>query len=177
MAALSLLIVRQYFKTVREVFKDVAPMKLYMGCRFAGAPEYVVRIAAEYVDVMSYNDYTFTRAAFSLPKGIDLPVIYGEFHFGALDRGLFHTGQVATFSQENRARAYRDFVRSCLGNPCIIGTNWHQFSDQPCTGRFDGEDFQVGLTDCCDTPYPETIEAVREIGYNMYETRYNGNEK
>ena len=177
MAALSLLIVRQYFKTVREVFKDVAPMKLYMGCRFAGAPEYVVRIAAEYVDVMSYNDYTYTRAAFSLPKGIDLPVIYGEFHFGALDRGLFHTGQVATFSQENRARAYRDFVRSCLGNPCIIGTNWHQFSDQPCTGRFDGEDFQVGLTDCCDTPYPETIEAVREIGYNMYETRYNGNEK
>ena len=176
MAELSLLIVRQYFRTVRDVFKEVAPMKLYMGCRFAGAPEYVVRIAAEYVDVMSYNDYTFTRAAFALPSGIDLPVIYGEFHFGALDRGLFHTGQVATFNQKNRARAYKDFVLSCLNNPRIIGTNWHQFSDQPCTGRFDGEDFQVGLTDCCDSPYPETIEAVREIGYNMYYTRYYGKE-
>lgn len=172
LSQLSLLIVRQYFKTVREVFKQVAPNKLYMGCRFAGAPEFVVRIAAEYVDVMSYNNYTYTRETFSLPKGIDLPVMYGEFHFGALDRGLFHTGQVATFNQKNRARAYGDFVRSCLKNPCIIGTNWHQFSDQPCTGRFDGEDFQVGLTDCCDTPYPETIAALREVGYNMYEIRY-----
>ena len=146
------------------------------GCRFAGAPEFVVRIAAEYVDVMSYNNYTYTRENFSLPEGIDLPVMYGEFHFGALDRGLFHTGQVATFSQKNRARAYGDFVRSCLKNPCIIGTNWHQFSDQPCTGRFDGEDFQVGLTDCCDTPYPETVAALREIGYNMYEIRYGKSE-
>lgn len=170
---LSLLIVREYFKTVREVFKQVAPDKLYMGCRFAGAPEFVVRIAAEYVDVMSYNNYTYTRETFSLPEGIDLPVMYGEFHFGALDRGLFHTGQVATFSQKNRARAYGDFVRSCLKNPCIIGTNWHQFSDQSCTGRFDGEDFQVGLTDCCDTPYPETIAALREIGYNMYQIRFS----
>lgn len=176
LAELSLLIVRQYFKTVRDVFKQVAPNKLYMGCRFAGAPEFVVRIAADYVDVMSYNNYTYTRETFSLPKGIDLPVMYGEFHFGALDRGLFHTGQVATFSQKNRARAYKDFVRSCLKNPCIIGTNWHQFSDQPCTGRFDGEDFQVGLTDCCDTPYPETIEALREIGYNMYTIRYGQSE-
>lgn len=169
---LTLLIVRKYFKTVRDVFKEIAPNKLYMGCRFAGAPEFVVRIAADYVDVMSYNNYTYTRETFSLPEGIDLPVMYGEFHFGALDRGLFHTGQVATFNQQNRARAYRDFVRSCLKNPCIIGTNWHQFSDQPCTGRFDGEDFQVGLTDCCDTPYWETIEALREIGYNMYHVRY-----
>ena len=23
----------------------------------------------------------------------------------------------------------------------------------------------MGLTDCCDTPYPETIAALREVGY------------
>ena len=41
-------------------------------------------------------------------------------------------------------------------------------SDQATTGRFDGENFQVGLTDVCDTPYPETVRALRDIGYRMY---------
>lgn len=39
------------------------------------------------------------------------------------------------------------------------------------TGRFDGENFQVGLTDVCDNPYSETISKVREIGYKMYDVR------
>ena len=39
------------------------------------------------------------------------------------------------------------------------------------TGRFDGEYFQVGLTDVCDTPYAETIAALREVGYGLYATR------
>ena len=169
---LTLLIVRQYFRVVRDVFKQVAPDKLYMGCRFSSSPEFVVRIAADYVDVMSYNNYTFDRSDFRLPEGIDLPVVLGEFHFGAMDRGMFHPGQVTTNDQEGKGAAYEYYVRSCLENPCIIGTNWHQFSDQPCTGRFDGENFQVGLTDCCDTPYPETIKHVRNIGYNMYHIRY-----
>ena len=163
---------RQYFRVVRDVFKQVAPDKLYMGCRFSSSPEFVVRIAADYVDVMSYNNYTFDRSDFRLPEGIDLPVVLGEFHFGAMDRGMFHPGQVTTNDQEGKGAAYEYYVRSCLENPCIIGTNWHQFSDQPCTGRFDGENFQVGLTDCCDTPYPETIKHVRNIGYNMYHIRY-----
>ena len=52
--------------------------------------------------------------------------------------------------------------------PC---RHWHQFSDQAATGRFDGENFQVGFTDICDKPYYETIEKIREIGYDMYEIR------
>lgn len=41
------------------------------------------------------------------------------------------------------------------------------------TGRFDGENFQVGMTDVCDNPYPETIAKIREIGYDMYNVREN----
>lgn len=170
---LTLLIVDKYFSVVRDVFKQVAPNKLYMGCRFSSSPEFVVRIAAKYVDVMSYNNYTFDRADFKLPEGIDLPVVLGEFHFGAMDRGMFHPGQVTTNNQEGKGAAYEYYLLSCLKNPCLIGTNWHQFSDQPCTGRFDGENFQVGFTDCCDTPYPETVKHVRNIGYNMYHIRFD----
>jgi len=43
--------------------------------------------------------------------------------------------------------------------------------DQATTGRGDGENDQIGLLDSCDTPYPETIQAVRKIGKIMYEQR------
>ncbi|MBQ8363178.1 MAG: hypothetical protein IJX36_04530, partial [Thermoguttaceae bacterium] len=39
------------------------------------------------------------------------------------------------------------------------------------TGRFDGENYQIGLVDICDVPYAETIEAVRRVGYAMYDIR------
>jgi hypothetical protein len=43
---------------------------------------------------------------------------------------------------------------------------------EPATGRFDGENFQFGLLDLCDTPYRETINAVREMGSSMYAIRW-----
>ena len=30
-----------------------------------------------------------------------------------------------------------------------------------------------GFVDVCDTPYVETIEKIREIGYQMYDVRWN----
>jgi len=165
------IITEAYFKNVRDEFKKVAPDKLYMGCRFAGSNETALRIGAKYCDVISYNIYRRSLASFSLPEGIDKPVMIGEFHFGALDRGLFHPSLVETANQEERGKAYGVYVESALHHPNIIGTHWHQFSDQATTGRFDGEDFQVGFTDVCDTPYRETIENIRNVGYNMYKIR------
>ena len=63
----------------------------------------------------------------------------GEFHFGAWDRGLFGSGLINKGSQEGRAAALKKYVESALGNPQVVGVHWHQFSDQPVTGRFDGE--------------------------------------
>ena len=155
----------------REIFKEIAPEKLYLGCRFARSNPDVLRIAAEYCDVLSYNIYKHDLSTFSLPEGIDKPVIIGEFHFGAKDRGPFHPGLINAYSQEQRGEAYERYVKSALENAYIIGTHWHQFSDQATTGRFDGENFQVGMTDICDRPYYETIRHVRNIGYRMYAVR------
>jgi hypothetical protein len=167
----NIVLIEAYFSNVRDEFKKFAPDKLYLGCRFAGSNEMVLGIAAKYCDVISYNVYRTSLANFTLPAGIDKPVMIGEFHFGALDRGLFHPSLIETANQTERGKAYYKYVKSALENPCIIGTHWHQFSDQATTGRFDGENFQVGLTDVCDTPYYETIEKVREIGYEMYLVR------
>ncbi|MDR2117667.1 MAG: hypothetical protein LBP87_14920, partial [Planctomycetaceae bacterium] len=75
--------------------------------------------------------------------------------------------------QKERGEAYYNYVESALKHPNFIGVHWHQHADQATTGRFDGENFQNGLLDVCDTPYMETIENVRKIGYKMYEIRLN----
>ena len=169
--AFTKVITEEYFKGIREEFKAVAPDVLYLGCRFAGSTEASLRIGAKYCDVISYNIYKPTLNSLKLPKGVDKPVMIGEFHFGALDRGLLAASQIEVANQEERGKAYAAYVTSALRHPNVIGAHWHQYGDQPATGRFDGEDFQNGLLDICDTPYWETIAGAREVGYRMYEIR------
>ena len=172
-------IVRSYFSTIRDVIKEAAPEKLYLGCRFdfhfypegQKELEWVLRIAAEYCDVVSFNRYRFSANTLRLPDGIDKPVIIGEWHMGALDRGMFHTGLRSVATQAERGDAYRNYVLGGLENPYLVGTHWFQYKDQATTGRGDGENYQIGFVDICDTPYAETIAACREVGYNLYEYR------
>jgi len=160
-----------YFKTIREELKKVAPNQLYMGCRFAWVNDRAVRAAAKFCDIVSYNRYTYSVEQHRLPDDIDKPIIIGEFHFGALDRGMFHTGLKKTANQQDRADKYKSYVQGALRNPFIVGTHWFQYKDQPTTGRGDGENYQIGFVDICDTPYTETVQACREVGYDLYEYR------
>ena len=91
---------------------------------------------------------------------------------GGLALAAAAAGQGAVDSQAPRAQALKDFMAAALGNPLIVGAHWHQFSDQATTGRFDGEYFQVGFTDVCDTPYVETVKALREVGESLYTARW-----
>jgi len=137
---------------------------LYLGCRFAGsARPWVIGACAKYCDVVSYNIYALEIGKWRLPQNLDAPVMIGEFHFGAHDRGLFCSGLCNMGSQQGRAAQLKKYVESALGNPQVVGVHWHQFSDQPTAGRFDGECMQVGWTDCCDRPYRETVETLRLI--------------
>jgi hypothetical protein len=165
-------IAETYFSTIRRELKRAAPEQLYLGCRFAWVNDRAARAATKFCDVVSYNRYTYSVQDTKLPDGIDMPVIIGEFHFGALDRGLFHTGLRRTESQKDRAEKYAAYVRGALRNPYLIGTHWFQYLDQPTTGRGDGENYQIGFVDICDKPYPEIVQAAREIGSSMYEYRF-----
>ena len=171
-------IVEEYFRRTREAVKAFDPDLLYLGCRFAGmsSPPWVIGKCAKYCDAVSFNIYCDSLDGWTLPNGIDVPVVIGEFHFGAHDRGLFGSGLMNAGSQKGRAAAIAKYIDSALRNPLVVGVHWHQFSDQPAAGRFDGEHFQVGLTDVCDRPYAETIAALRAVAYPMYETRIGGTE-
>lgn len=165
------LIAKTYFSIIHDELQSLAPHQLYLGCRFAWVNDLAVRAASDYCDVISYNRYVHSVEDLTLPGDIDKPVIIGEFHFGALDRGMFHTGLVPCADQADRAEKYRAYVLGALRNPAIVGTHWFQFRDQATTGRGDGENYQIGLVDICDTPYPETLEAVRQAGYQLYAYR------
>ena len=166
------ILTEEYFKKTRDTLKAFDAGLLYLGCRFCGAPRPVVEACAKYCDVVSYNIYTRSLADWRLPSALDRPVMLGEFHFGATDRGPFGRSLIGCKDQAARAQALKDFMVAVLGNPLIVGAHWHQFSDQATTGRFDGEYFQVGFTDVCDTPYAETVKALREVGESLYATRW-----
>lgn len=161
-----------YFATVRQVIREVAPHQLYLGCRFAWVNDRAAAAAAKHCDVVSHNIYRRSVADFVVAGGADVPWLVGEFHFGALDRGMFHTGLVPVPHQAARAKAYRDYVEGALRHPQCVGTHWFQWQDEPTTGRvYDEENYQIGLLDVADTPYAETVEAVRQVGYGMYALR------
>lgn len=168
--AFTAVIVEEYFRQTREAVKAFDPALLYLGCRFAmSARPWVIAACAKYCDVVSYNIYADGVGDWRLPQNLDAPVLIGEFHFGAHDRGLFCSGLRNKGSQAGRAAALKAYVESALANPQIVGAHWHQFSDQATSGRFDGECMQVGWTDVCDRPYEETVEALRSI--DIYATR------
>lgn len=165
-------IVVTYFSTVRDELKAVAPNIMYLGCRLAWAnSDTVIRTAAKYTDVISMNKYQYNVTNVGLPEGVDSPIIIGEFHFGALDRGALHLGIKEAFSQAHRGELYTTYVESALLNPYIVGTHWFQYGEQPPTGRGDGENYNVGIVDLADKPFPELVKHVKEIGYRMYQFR------
>jgi hypothetical protein len=162
----------QYFKVCRDSIKAAAPHQLYLGCRFSNVNMMADSAASKYCDVVSYNRYHYSIGTYQTLSNADVPLLIGEFHFGAYDRGAFFRGLRATASQGERARAYMRYIQGALRHPRFVGCHWFQFNDQQTTGRvFDEENGQVGFTDICDTPYPEMIAAARVLGENMYTYR------
>jgi len=181
MTAFDQVLIDRYYAVCKVAMKAAAPDKLYMGSRFNLYRIYypqdttlnsALRIAAKYCDVVSINYYRYGSEDLVLPAGADKPIIIGEFHFGAPDRGLPHSGLRNAHSQVQRAKLYEGYVQESLQNAQIVGTHWFQYGDQPYTGRFDGENYQIGFVDITDNPYPEIVQSLRQIGYNMYQIRF-----
>ena len=162
----------QYFHTVSRVLHEELPNHLYLGCRIAWGSDVIYRASARFCDVVSVNIYNRRPVKDLPPDAEDKPMIIGEFHFGALDRGMFHAGIVATRDQNERAQCYRDFVNACLDHQRYVGTHWFQWKDQALTGRSDGENYQIGFLNVADVPYPELVQAARDVAGTMYKRRY-----
>jgi hypothetical protein len=171
---------RHYFDTVKRSLRRHAPNQLYLGCRLSSAPPPVVRACADVADVVSFNLYqpSIRGEEWVGENDIGKPVIIGEFHFGALDRGMFHTGLVATRDQKERAESYIRYVRSVADCPSFVGCHWFQYVDEPITGRFfDGENYNIGFVTVVDSPYPELVAAAKKVHAELYERRWHKSQR
>lgn len=93
------------------------------------------------------------------------PIIVGEFHFGVPGRGLA-AGLVQVCDQTERGIAYRSYVEQAAAFPAFIGASWFQWTDQPSTGRMDGENYNIGLVDVTDRTYLPSSFASTETFYS-----------
>ncbi len=151
-----------YFRTVRTALKRHDPNHLYLGTRLAAYPPEVMAACARWCDVISVNVYDRTPEAEAAAwRGLDRPVLIGEFHFGSTDRGSFWPGMMAVDNEAGRGPAFAAYVAAAVADPAIVGVHWYQYADEPLTGRpYDGENGHIGLVAVTDVPYAGFVEAV-----------------
>ena len=154
---------QHYIETVNAAVRRHDTNHLNLGIRFGGDPAEGVIKAARGFDVFSENIYSYAPSRERLDRLYALvgrPILIGEFHIGAPERGLA-SGLVQAKNQEERGAAYRYYVEQCAAHPALIGTHWFQWLDQPATGRNDGENYNIGFIDVTDRPYEELVAAAK----------------
>jgi hypothetical protein len=160
----------RYIQVTSDAVRKYDPNHLSLGMRSGGRPTDAEIRAARAFDVYSVNIYDYEVKADRVRRIAELtgkPILIGEFHFGTPGRGLA-ASLVQVRDQAERGVAYRYYVENAFAMPEMIGTHWFQWADQPSTGRFDGENYNIGLVDVTDRPYPELIEALKATHRRLY---------
>lgn len=167
-------LIREYIRVPAEACRKIDPNHLNLGLRWSKADNADMMVGWEYFDVFSINCYSFDPTQdmdFACKAGVDLPILLGEFHCGALDRGLTATGLKGVENQHERAVMWRHFVEKVAAHRCGVGAHWFQYNDQFCLGRYDGENYQIGMVDICMQPHPELMEAVLQSASVLYQVK------
>lgn len=169
-----LVFANQYYQVVTQALRRWDTNHLYLGNRFQFWTPELVRLAANYCDVISFNCFEddLLRADWESIRKVRRPILIGEFGFGARDRGLFGDPLNETENQANRAAAYERFVRLALQDERVVGVHVFKFYDEPASGRvWGGSNANFGFCDVTDTPYAELTAAARTIHAQAYQLR------
>jgi len=162
-------IAEKYFSVCNRAIRLADPNHLNLGCRFAGyAYKEIIEACASHVDVVSFNSYG------SLPPEQKLneihsitgrPVMLTEFSFKAMDSGLPNTKGAArpVPTQKHRADGFQRYVEALADIPAVVGYHWFEYTDEPASGRFDGENSNYGLVDINDKPWRILVERMTVV--------------
>lgn len=163
--------VTRYFEICRQAMNLHFPNHLYLGARFHNFHRILTEVASLYCDVISVNIYRYRVDNFSIRMKEDRPFLITEFHFGVKDRGIWARGLTGATDLTNQQDLYKIYVGEALQHPNFVGAHWFQWSDQPTTGRFDGENFGIGVVSIVDRPNESLIEAIRFMSERVFEKR------
>ena len=161
----------RYLDVIVKAVRKHDPNHLNLGMRFAGgrAPDEMIK-ASRVFDVYSLNSYDVAPPRAVLERSYQLsgrPLLIGEFHFGTPGRGL-SAGLRQTANDAERGVAYRYYVEQAASMPALIGAHWFEWVDEPVTGRFDGENYNIGLVDVTDVPYRGLLEGLIQTHKVLY---------
>ena len=172
LADFSEIMVERFFKTLTDACREVDAVHMNLGVRYHKVPPAWALKGMSYFDVFSMNCYRQRiqhDEIKEIEKLLNMPVMIGEFHFGALDVGLPATGIGHVPDQEGRGKAYRIYVEDAAADPNCVGTHWFIMYDQSALGRGDGENYNIGFLDVCHRPYEPLVKAARETHEKIYE--------
>lgn len=164
---------KTFLQTVEASVRKYDPNHLTLGIRFGHVPEdEVLNLCKEVFDVFSFNAYEVVppkETMDRISKVTGLPMIIGEYHSGTVNRGMAQA-LVQVKNQEERGVAYRHYTEQAFNHPGLIGVAYFQWADQDLTGRrYDGENYNCGIVDVTDRPYPHMVEAIKKTAKRVYE--------
>ena len=170
--AFSRILLDAYVSIPSKACRKIAPHHMNLGMRWAWISDPDLISGWENFDVFSINCYAVdpSPALDNVVKlGVDLPIMIGEYHFGALDTGLTSTGLEAVTNQHERGKAYRYYTERVAAHPYGVGCHWFQCYDQFALGRFDGENYNIGLFDISSLPNDVMMKAVKDCAGQIYQ--------
>jgi hypothetical protein len=162
--------VRRYVELPAQACRRVDTHHLNLGMRYAYLSDPSLLAGCESFDVFSINSYQKNpyEPISAFADQLNMPVIVGEFHHGALDAGLPATGLRAVVDQRERGNAYRYYLEQGARSPYFLGAHYFQFNDQSCLGRLDGENYNIGFVDICLQEHKEMTDVVADCHRTLY---------
>jgi hypothetical protein len=152
---------------------EVDPNHLNLGMRYAGVSSDLLYEAVGVFDVFSITARHMAPPSdqiADITARTHRPVLIGDFHFGAPDRGLPSAGFPGVASQRERGIAYRYYVERAAANANVIGAHYSILNDQPLLGDSKGENAQIGFIDVCHRPYRDLVDPAtraHEVAYEL----------
>ena len=171
LAGFSEVMVERFFRCLSEACKAVDPNHLNMGVRYYTVPPDWALAGMRTFDVFSMNCYRERVPAEEMEQVHDLlhmPVLVGEWHFGALDVGLPASGIGHVRDQAARGQAFRFYTEDAAAKPWCVGVHYFTLYDESVLGRFDGENWNIGFVDVCNRPYAPLADAARATHEALY---------
>ncbi len=174
------LFLEEYFKLVSETFHKYDKNHMLIGNRFQSGTinnEQLCRISGKYMDLISFNYYTyyldkdFLQRIYSWTGG--KPMFLSEYYYNSpKDSGLPGGGKDVS-SQAERGLGYRNYVEQAASLGFVVGIEWFTLVDQSVTGRwfskYNGENGNTGLISVTDRPWKTMITHMLKTNYEIYD--------
>lgn len=169
---------RKYTEMVTREIRRIDKHHLILGIQFSDSlpDQEVLRVCQDYYDVYSFNcnqEVVCQDYIKNVVEQTGLPVFISECQFGSCDRGL-NPSPVCFATQTGRGKAYEAYLEEAFTHPAVIGVCYSRWMDDHLLGRADGRNFNIGLVDITNRPYPAMQEAIIRISGRMY--RIHGKE-